>query len=282
MGKNQRQKNAEMIKKSTEKFYREARFEEMDSLFSGNYVYMHTYYETKRRAIENLDLFTAKNVLDVGCGQGHLLKLISESFEKLECIGADLNFEDLKRAKRRCSSKKCTFVLAEASCLPFIDESFDRVACTAVLEHVVDEKKVLREIWRVLNNGGVAVLDVPGKYHLQNKLSDFFVKKYDVFPFHREYSEKQVKFLIASTGFGLLSFNTARFVGSFFLPIIETVYTCNRRKIVWCKGIIAKLVCKIGDKLSSSCGKRKYLKLFGGSWFFKIKKAPQLSQPNPV
>jgi len=123
MGKNQRQKNAEMIKKSTEKFYREARFEEMDSLFSGNYVYMHTYYETKRRAIENLDLFTAKNVLDVGCGQGHLLKLISESFEKLERIGADLNFEDLKRAKRRCSSKKCTFVLAEASCLPFIDES---------------------------------------------------------------------------------------------------------------------------------------------------------------
>lgn len=282
MEKNQRQKNARMIKKSTEKFYREARFEEMDFLFSRNYIYMHAYYETKRSAIENLDLFMAKKVLDVGCGQGHLLKLISDSFEKLECIGVDLNLEDVKRAKRRCSGEKCTFLLAEASCLPFIDECFDRVACTAVLEHVVDEKKVLREIRRVLNKSGMAVLDVPGKYHLQNKLSDFFVKKYDVFPFHREYSEEQVKSLIAATGFELLSFNTARFVGSFFLPIIETIYTCDRRKIVWCKGIIAKLVCKIGDKLSSLFGKRKYLKLFGGSWFFKIKKAPQLSQPNPV
>jgi len=44
MEKNQRVENIETIKKSTEKFYREARFEEMDSLFSGNYVYMHTYY----------------------------------------------------------------------------------------------------------------------------------------------------------------------------------------------------------------------------------------------
>jgi ubiquinone/menaquinone biosynthesis C-methylase UbiE len=271
-----------MIKKSAEKFYREARFEEMDSLFSGNYVYMHTYYETKRKAIENLDLFMAKNVLDVGCGQGHLLKLISESFEKLECVGVDLNLKDLKRAKRRCSGKKCTFVLAEASCLPFIAECFERVACTAVLEHVVDEKKVLREVWRVLNKSGVAVLDVPGKYHLQNKLSDFFVKRLNIFPFHREYSEKQVKSLIAATGFELLSFNTARFVGSFFLPIIETIYTFNGRKIVWCKGIIAELVCKIGDNLSPVFGKRKYLKLFGGSWFFKIKKASQLSQLNPA
>ncbi|MGB9756786.1 MAG: class I SAM-dependent methyltransferase, partial [Candidatus Bathyarchaeales archaeon] len=57
----------------------------------------------------------------------------------------------LKELSEDASAKKCTFVLADASCLPFIDECFDRVACTAVLEHVVDEKKVLREIWRVLN-----------------------------------------------------------------------------------------------------------------------------------
>jgi SAM-dependent methyltransferase len=159
---------------------------------------------------------------------------------------------------------------------------FDRVACTAVLEHVIDEKKVLREIWRILNKSGIAVLDVPGIYHLQNKLSDFFVKKYNIFPFHKEYSEKQVKSLIATTGFELQSFNTARFVGSLILPIIETVYTCNRRKIVWCRGTLAKLACKIEDNLSAYFGKRKYLKLLGGSWFFKIKKIPQFSQPNPV
>lgn len=271
-----------MRKGSTEKFYRETKFDDIDFLFLLNPVYMHTYFETKKRAIENLDLCMVQNVLDVGCGQGHLLELISESYKELQCVGIDLNREDLKRAKRKCSSKRCTFVLAEASCLPFINGCFDRVACTAVLEHVVNEKKVLEEIWRVLNNKGIAVLDVPGTYHLQNRLSDFFVKKYRIFPFHREYSEKQVKSLIATTGFELQSFNTARFVGSLILPIIETIYTFNRQKIVWCKGILAKLVCKIGDTLSNYCGKRKYLKLLGGSWFFKIKKIPQPSQPNLV
>ncbi|MDH7477936.1 MAG: class I SAM-dependent methyltransferase [Candidatus Bathyarchaeota archaeon] len=261
---------------STEKFYREAKFEDIDFLFSLNYIFKHTYYETKKKAMENLDLVMAKNVLDVGCGQGHLLKLISEAHKKLECVGIDLNRDDLKRAKQ------CTFVLAEASSLPFINGCFDRVACTAVLEHVVDEKKVLGEIWKVLNNNGIAVLDAPGMYHLQNKLSDFFIKKYNIFPFHREYSETQVKSLITTTGFELQSFNTARFVGSLILPIIKTIYTFNRRKIVWCRGFLAKILCKIGDSLSTYCGKRKYLKLLGGSWFFKIKKIPQLSQPNLV
>ncbi|MGQ9530860.1 MAG: class I SAM-dependent methyltransferase [Candidatus Bathycorpusculaceae bacterium] len=270
------------MKGPTEKFYRETKFDDMDFLFSENFVYMHTYYETKRKALENLDLSAAKNTLDVGCGQGYLLQMVHKEFKTVECVGLDLNINDLKRAKQRCSGWRCEFVLADASCLSFKDGCFDRAVCTAVLEHVVDEKKVLKEIRRVLNEKGIAVLDVPGMYHLQNKLSDFFIKRYKIFPFHREYSEKQIKFLITITGFELQSFTSARFVGSIFLPVIETVYTYNKRKIVWCRGNLAKIVCKIGDKISSFCGKRKILKLFGGSWFFKIKKIPQPSQLNPA
>jgi hypothetical protein len=73
-------------------------------------------------------------------------------------------------------------------------------------------------------------------------------------------------------GFELQSFNTARFVGSLFLPIVETIYVCRRRKVVWCEGILAKLVCLVGDHLSILLGNRRHLKLLGGSWFFKIKK----------
>lgn len=146
------------------------------------------------------------------------------------------------------------------------------MVCTAVLEHVTDEKKVLREIWRVLKEEEVAVVDVPGIYHLQNRLSDLFIKKYEVFPFHREYTFSRMKSIIEESGFELQSFNTARFVCSLLFPIIETVGTFSGRKIVWCKGGLAKIVCKIGDNVSLLCGNRKYLKLLGGSWFFKIKK----------
>ena len=52
-------------------------------------------------------------------------------------------------------------VHADATDLPFEDESFDFVICVHVLEHVPDDRKALREFFRVLRPGGEAVLQVP-------------------------------------------------------------------------------------------------------------------------
>ncbi len=41
------------------------------------------------------------------------------------------------------------------------DNSFDLVICSHVLEHIPDDKKALREIYRILNPGGIALLQVP-------------------------------------------------------------------------------------------------------------------------
>ena len=45
--------------------------------------------------------------------------------------------------------------------LPFSEKSFDIVICNHVLEHVVNEKKALNEIFRVLKPDGWAILQVP-------------------------------------------------------------------------------------------------------------------------
>jgi SAM-dependent methyltransferase len=45
--------------------------------------------------------------------------------------------------------------------LPFSDNSFDIVICNHVLEHVINEKKALNEIYRVLKPSGWAILQVP-------------------------------------------------------------------------------------------------------------------------
>jgi len=45
--------------------------------------------------------------------------------------------------------------------LPFSDNSFDIIICNHVLEHIVNEKKALNEIYRVLNPDGWAILQVP-------------------------------------------------------------------------------------------------------------------------
>jgi SAM-dependent methyltransferase len=45
--------------------------------------------------------------------------------------------------------------------LPFAAETFDVVICNHVLEHVHDDRKALRELYRVLKPGGWGILQVP-------------------------------------------------------------------------------------------------------------------------
>jgi SAM-dependent methyltransferase len=52
-------------------------------------------------------------------------------------------------------------VAADAECLPFAGDLFQRVECDAVLEHVRDPARVMAEIARVLAPGGYAHLVTP-------------------------------------------------------------------------------------------------------------------------
>lgn len=45
--------------------------------------------------------------------------------------------------------------------IPLEDETVDMVICIHVLEHIQDDRKAIREIYRVLKKGGVAILQVP-------------------------------------------------------------------------------------------------------------------------
>jgi predicted SAM-dependent methyltransferase len=52
-------------------------------------------------------------------------------------------------------------VKADITALPFPDESFDVILCSHVLEHVIDDRQAMAELFRVLKPSGWAVLQVP-------------------------------------------------------------------------------------------------------------------------
>lgn len=83
---------------------------------------------------------------DVGCGFGHLCKyLYDRGCEPV--VGVDFSVEAIKRAKKNYPF--CTFLVAEATHLPFRDSSFDSVTLSEVLEHLTDFEEGLREAERV-------------------------------------------------------------------------------------------------------------------------------------
>ena len=45
--------------------------------------------------------------------------------------------------------------------LPIKDNTYDYILCNHVLEHVLDDKKAIEELYRVLKIGGVGIFQVP-------------------------------------------------------------------------------------------------------------------------
>ena len=60
--------------------------------------------------------------------------------------------------------------------LPFKESTFDAVICSHVLEHIPDDTKAMKEILRVMKNGGWAVLQVPINEDLEKTFEDPSIK----------------------------------------------------------------------------------------------------------
>ncbi len=56
--------------------------------------------------------------------------------------------------------------------IPFKDNDFDVIICNHVLEHVADDRKCMRELYRVLRPGGWAIMQVPIDYSSAETLED--------------------------------------------------------------------------------------------------------------
>src|SRR5438046_7637574 len=97
-----------------------------------------------------------KNVLDVGCGTGAILKQLGNPEKN---VGIDLAPEAILFCRQRGLNNVRQ---GDIHALPFADASFDAVICSSVLYHecVTDGEGAVRETHRVLTPGGVLLLSV--------------------------------------------------------------------------------------------------------------------------
>jgi SAM-dependent methyltransferase len=110
-------------------------------------------------------------VLDVGCGTGST----SVAFHKLTGAavwGVDKSGEMLRYARQK--SRTVNFVRADAHRLPFREKTFDFAYALLVIHHLEDVGAFLRELYRVMRTGKVAILTCSHDWIERHPMNRFF------------------------------------------------------------------------------------------------------------
>ena len=117
---------------------------------------------------EKFDMQPGDRILDLGCGEGRH-SISAYLTQDVHVVGLDISDRDLQTARTRLGEfpKKCTkhascnFIRGSGFEVPFPDNSFDKVICAEVLEHIPEYERFLDEIKRVLKPGGTFAVSVP-------------------------------------------------------------------------------------------------------------------------
>ena len=101
-------------------------------------------------ALQLLDGY--ETILDLGCGEGQIARLLAERSFGTKVIGVDPTVSQIDAAMKRGGT--AAFGAAGASALPHPDSSFDAVLACLVFEHIDPLDPAVAEVARVLRPGG--------------------------------------------------------------------------------------------------------------------------------
>lgn len=115
------------------------------------------------------------DLLDVGCGQGRILKLLATRAHRVVGVDIDSDARRLARAELLLAgSPNCSLRQGNMYSLPFENEAFDTIILDGVLGEAERPTDVITEALRLLKAGGrVLLLSATGERTAEQIKSDF-------------------------------------------------------------------------------------------------------------
>ncbi|MBC7817672.1 MAG: methyltransferase domain-containing protein [Planctomycetaceae bacterium] len=104
------------------------------------------------------------SVLDCGCGPGSITLSIASRIGNGQVVGIDFGESQIQRANETAKDRgisNAVFQRADCYSLPFEDASFDFIFSNALMEHLTDPVRAMRELLRVLKPGGAIGVSAP-------------------------------------------------------------------------------------------------------------------------
>jgi SAM-dependent methyltransferase len=102
---------------------------------------------------------SAKRYLEIGCGNGAVLRALANSRRWERLVGSDLHPTGLKHARTRLP-REVELVQMDARAIPAVN-AFDLTGAFDIVEHVADDEAVLRGLRGATAMGGGTIIAVP-------------------------------------------------------------------------------------------------------------------------
>jgi SAM-dependent methyltransferase len=154
-------------------------------------------YDDDIRRYNSLNNCNYKNILDFGCGNGGLLKLITQNKNNINVIGIELNKQIAEYL-----NKESILVYETLEQIPK-QIKLDIIMLNHVLEHLKDPIQILNQIKKYMNKNTLLIIEVP---HANDYLiKDMGCEAFKKFTFWSEhyilYTEKSLFNLLNKIGF---------------------------------------------------------------------------------
>jgi len=141
-------------------------------------------YKIANKALsEAIKKYARGKLLDIGCAEKPYEKMTKSYITQYIGVDHKETFHDKSNIDR----------FGTAYDIPAKDGEFDTALCTAVLEHLEEPDKAIKEVNRILKKAGYAIYTVPLFWHLHEEPRDFY-----------RYTKYGLKYLFEKNGFEIV------------------------------------------------------------------------------
>lgn len=136
-----------------------------------------------KKCVLSILKYVRGDLLDIGCGNKPYFDILKPRVNKY----TGLDMPDTLHTRSKID------VYGDACNLPFEDSSFETVVSFQVMEHVNEPNIMIAEIFRVLKNGGYAIITTPFMWGIHEEPRDFY-----------RYTKYGLKYLFKKNGFEII------------------------------------------------------------------------------
>jgi SAM-dependent methyltransferase len=181
-------------------------------------------YTALNKSVANLIPLDAKNVLDIGCGDGSLGGWLQQ---RQVCTVSGITYAESEAIHARQHLKQVWVANLNTFDFSTIVNSYDCIICSHVLEHLITPHKVVEAVLPLLSPNGTLIIAIPNVLFFKQRFQ-FMIGNFRYEKSGGLMDETHYRFFDWQTVNQLIAFNSLKLekkyaTGFFPLPVIRNI-----------------------------------------------------------